>query len=607
MMYLFKKAIWMVPVLSLGLTACGEEDTNTTGASVKRYANISSTTPPGPLNLAQPSVGKLKNGHYPVTFSWDSSANATGYTLCRKDETRPNSCESLGNTSGASLTLNLGGPLKKHLADFFVLATNSGGSTASNEKALTPQDLASLISYVKASNTGAGDYFGYAVSMSGDGKTLAVGANGEDSNSTINKNDNKAPNAGAVYVYRFAKGRWKMSAYIKASNIDASDYFGYSVSMSEDGNTLAVGAPNEDSDSARDPGNNSAPDAGAVYVYRFDNGIWGAPVYIKASNIGGSDYFGASVSLSGDGNTLAVGAHGEASNSAGDPDNNSLIRAGAAYVYRFDNEHKQWGAPTYIKASNVGQHDEFGWSVSLSGDSNTLAVGAHWEDSDSIGTNGADNNEAPYSGAVYVYRFADNQWKQDAYIKASNTEKDDYFGTSVSVSGDGNTLAVGAYKEASNSPSDQSNNKASSAGAVYVYRFANGSWKEPAYIKASNIGANNYFGRSVSLSGDGNTLAVGAHWEDSDATGIDGADNNKASASGAVYLYRFANSQWEQDIYIKASNTAKDDYFGFSVSVSGDGNTLAVGATGEDSNVRGINNAQYNDTGAENSGAVYVF
>ena len=125
------------------------------------------------------------------------------------------------------------------------------------------------------------------------------------------------------------------------------------------------------------------------------------------------------------------------------------------------------------------------------------------------------------------------------------------------------------------------------------------------YFKASNTGG--LFGHSVALSGDGNTLAVGTNLEDSNATGVNGNQaDNSASDSGAVYVFTRSGSSWSQQAYVKASNTEANDNFGISVALSADGNTLAVGAYGEDSNATGINGNQA-DNSASSSGAVYVY
>ena len=265
----------------------------------------------------------------------------------------------------------------------------------------------------------------------------------------------------------------------------------------------------------------------------------------------------------------------------------------------------------YAKASNTEADDWFGRNISLSGDGNTLAVGALKEDSNATGIGGDDdNNLATDSGAVYVFSRSGTTWTQQAYVKASNTQATDKFGISVSLSRDGNTLAVGADSEDSNSTVinvfGTDDGLADQSGAAYVFSRSGNTWTEQAYVKASNTGENDYFGRNISLSGDGNTLAVGANFEDSNATSIGGDDNNLATDSGAAYVFSRSGTTWTQQAYVKASNTGENDYFGTNVSLNSDGNTLAVGATGEDSNSKVINDVG-TDTGANGSGAVYLY
>ncbi len=315
--------------------------------------------------------------------------------------------------------------------------------------------------------------------------------------------------------------------------------------------------------------------------------------YLKASNTGWGDAFGDSVSLSGD--TLAVAAGDKALATDG------TSRGGAVYV--FTRSAGVWAQQAYLKASNAGAGDLFGTSVSLSGD--TLAVGANQESSAARGINGdQSSNAASYSGAVYLFTRSAGVWSQEAYLKASNTDSNDYFGTSVSLSGD--TLAVGAYQESSAATGvngDQSSNAASGSGAVYLFTRSAGVWSQQAYLKASNTGAGDYFGASVALAGD--TLAVGAHSESSAAVGVNGdQSSNAAEASGAVYVFTRSAGVWSQQAHLKASNTGSRDYFGYSVSLSGD--TLAVGANYESSAAVGVNGDQSSNA-AQARGAVYVF
>jgi hypothetical protein len=137
-----------------------------------------------------------------------------------------------------------------------------------------------------------------------------------------------------------------------------------------------------------------------------------------------------------------------------------------------------------------------------------------------------------------VFTRTGGVWSQQAYVKASNTEVSDQFGASLALSGD--SLAVGAPGEDSNATGingNQADNSASTSGAVYVFTRTGGVWSQQAYVKASNTGALDEFGTSLALSG--NTLAIGAYFEDSNATGIGGnQSDNSAQDSGAVYVYR---------------------------------------------------------------------
>ena len=142
-------------------------------------------------------------------------------------------------------------------------------------------------------------------------------------------------------------------------------------------------------------------------------------------------------------------------------------------MYVFTRSGTTWSQQAYLKASNTDAGDAFGSSVSLSGD--TLAVGAYYEGSSATGVNGSqsDNSETPRSGAVYIFTRSGRTWSQQAYLKASNTGRDDEFGSSVSLSGD--TLAVGARLEDSSATGvngNQNDNSAGRSGAVYVRRIA---------------------------------------------------------------------------------------------------------------------------------------
>jgi hypothetical protein len=467
-----------------------------------------------------------------------------------------------------------------------------------------PQVVAQLVQqgYLKASNTNGNDQFGLNASFSGD--TLVVGAPQEGSSATgINGNqaDNNAPNSGAVYVFTRTGGVWTQQAYLKASNTDAADAFGYNVAIS--GDTLVVGAPFESSNATGVNGNqldNSLLGAGAVYVFTRTGGVWTQQAYLKASNTDAADNFGIHVALDGD--TLAVGAFEEGSSATGVNGNqadNTAPDTGAVYV--FTRTGGVWTQQAYLKASNHPQL--FGYSLALKND--TLAVGAPLEWSAATGINGNQfDTTAAEAGAVYVFTRTGGVWSQDAYLKASNTDAGDRFGQGLGF--DGDTLVVGARFEASAASgvnANETDNSAPNAGAVYVFTRSAGVWSQQAYLKASNAGANQNFGGTVAIAGD--LIAVGARLEDSDATGINGNQgNSNALDSGAVYLFSRSGGVWTQKDYLKSSNSNAGDQFGEHVTLSG--NSLAVSAPLEGSNATGVNGNQA-DNSATGSGAVYVF
>jgi len=404
--------------------------------------------------------------------------------------------------------------------------------------------------YIKAFNTQASDKFGFALALSGDGNTLAVGATLEDSNARgINGNqaDNSADASGAAYIFVRNGSTWSQQAYVKASNADASDQFGWSVALNNDGNTLAVGAQTEGS---------------------------------------------AAPGVNGD----------QADNSAGD--------AGAVYV--FTRNGTAWTQQAYVKASNAQAGDRFGFSLALSGEGNTLAAGSYDEDGSAKGVNGASDEGAPNSGAAYVFVRRGATWTAEAYVKASNTVRNIAFGSAVALSRDGSTLAVGAVDEtnlARGIDGDQASipDNSVSAGAVYVFGRTDGGWRQQAYVKSFNIGPTDLFGVRLALSGDGSVLAAGAPGQNGGGRGF-GANPEDFTApeSGAVYLFRRAAGKWSQHAYVKAPNAEEYDQFGSAVALSGNGAVLAAASNGEDGGSRGMGGDQ-GDNSVRDSGAIFIY
>ena len=479
---------------------------------------------------------------------------------------------------------------KRVNARYMVEACNSEGCALSAQQ-LIEGNLIEAIGYIKASNPGRIDQFGSAVSLSGDGNTLAVGARLESSSATgINgdQSDNSAEYAGAVYIFTRHVSGWQQQAYLKASNTDYRDFFGSELSLSADGNTLAVGVSDEDSNARGvdgDQSNNSTRSAGAVYVFVRSGESWQQQAYLKASNTDvdaeptrAHDQFGQNISLSSDGNTLAVGARVESSTALGingDQNNNDDPGSGAVYV--FTRSNSIWQQQAYIKASREGGN--FGRSVSLSADGNALAVGA------SIA-----NFRGLFSAsAVYMFMRSSGIWREQTFIALDSR------GSPIaSLSGDGNTVAVAAGTSAS------------------IFERIGGSWQEQAtFDQYGGSGTLSFETDGISLSADGSTLVLGNRAEGSGQKGLQGFQGvqPQVSDSGAVYVFTRGDGTWLQEVYVKASNASASNQFGASVSLSSNGDTLAVGAIFESGTTAGFNGDQTQLSGSEfgGSGAVYLY
>ena len=366
--------------------------------------------------------------------------------------------------------------------------------------------------YIKASNTGRagegevpgdGDQFGYSLALSGDGNTLAVGAISEDGAAQQvngNEHDDSQQSAGAVYVFNRVGAAWTQQAYLKGSHLQAGDMLGFAVALSFDGHTLVTSAFDERGSgrTINGPRDNTAGGAGALYVFARSDGAWKQQAYIKGSRTEATDQLGYVVAISDDGNTVAAGAGDEDCLTPGiNPpgcDNDSPPRGaaniwvGAAYV--FVRSGTTWTEQAFIKANNPRPYNSFGVKLALSGDGNTLAVTAYLEDNAAQGVRAPEpqpflivdhldpwreqRNQAEESGAAYFYTRSGATWTQRAYVKGSNTEAGDEFGSGVALSTDGRVMAIGAHNEDGSSKGiggNQADNSADDSGAVYVFSY----------------------------------------------------------------------------------------------------------------------------------------
>lgn len=439
--------------------------------------------------------------------------------------------------------------------------------------------------FLKASNSDASDLFGSVVAISGD--TAVVGAWSEDSNSTGVDGDqswNLTSAAGAAYVFRRNGPAWTQEAYLKASNTEGGDLFGFSVAIS--GDTIVIGAKQEDSGATGVNGNqnNGAAASGAAYVFVRQGTTWSQEAFLKASNTGGSDAFGTAVAISGD--TIVVGAPLEKSAATGvdgDQSNNNATSAGAAYV--FVRSGTTWTQEAYLKASNTAGGDLFGLSVAVSG--SVVVVGAPGEDNQATGVNGNQSGGwAGDSGAAYVFERIGGTWAQAAYLKSFAGGSDTEVGYSVAASR--RRVLVGAPKN---------------PGAAYTYYRSATGWEMESALASSNNEMGDGFGWSVSTESD--QLIVGAPFEWSRAIGVDGdQDDNSAFGSGAAYTFVLDSGVWTQDHYLKSSDgPGNGNRFGMSVGLAGA--TRIVGAPFTDGGAVGVNGSS--PLNLNSPGAAHVF
>lgn len=319
--------------------------------------------------------------------------------------------------------------------------------------------------------------------------------------------------------------------------------------------------------------------------------------YVKASNAGANDFFGRSVAISGD--TMVVGAISEDGSGTGvnPASDEGASNSGAAYVYV--RSAGVWSLQAYLKAANTGAGDGFGRAVAVSGD--TIVVGANLEDGSGSGVDPVSNELAADAGAAYVYKRSGTIWSLQATLKASNPGGGDQFGQTVAVSGE--TIFVGALFEdgSGTGVNPLPDELAADAGAAYVYVRSGETWSQQAYLKGANTGAGDQFACFLAAFGD--SAIIGALGEDGSGTGMNPASDELSGNSGAAYVYVRNGVTWNQQAYLKASNTGAGDIFGQSVALAGD--TAVVGAYREDGSGTGVNPTS--DEGAINSGAAYVF
>jgi len=350
--------------------------------------------------------------------------------------------------------------------------------------------------------------FGYSTSLSSDGNTLAIGGYQDNTNQ------------GATWVFIRSGTTWTEQQKITVTDNIGAAGFGYSTSLSSDGNTLAVGGYLDNSGQ------------GATWVFTRSGTTWTEQQKITVTDNIGNAELGFSVSLSSDGNTLASG---------GINDNSGQ---GATWI--FTRSGTTWTEQQKITVTDNIGNASFGYSTSLSSDGNTLAVGGYIDNSS--------------QGATWVFIRSGTTWTEQQKITVTDNIGNANFGYSTSLSSDGNTLAVGGYVDNSGQ------------GATWIFTRSGTTWTEQQKITVTDNIGNALFGASVSLSSNGNTLAIGGN-----------QDNN---GIGATWIFTRSGSSWTQQAskLVGTGNIGTSNQ-GWSVSLSSDANTLAIGGPQNNSGI----------------------
>ena len=347
----------------------------------------------------------------------------------------------------------------------------------------------------------SGDHFGYSVAVDGD--TAVIGAYYDNDPSF---------RSGSVYVFTRNGGTWTQQAKLNATDGASNDFFGISVAI--DGDTIVIGAHHDD---------DKGFDSGSAYVFTRSGTTWTQQAKLNATDGAAYDRFGRSVSVDGD--TVVIGAHG---------DDDAGSYSGSAYV--FTRSGTTWTQQAKLKANDEATGNYFGYSVSVDGD--TAVIGARQDES------------------AYVFTRSGATWAQQAKIIATDGASLDFFGHSVSVNGD--TAVIGAYWD---------DDKGGQSGSAYVFTRGGTTWTQQAKLNANDGDAGDIFGVSVSV--DGDTVVISAH-----------QDDDRGTDSGSAYVFTRSGGTWTQQAKLNASDGAAEDDFGYSVAIDGD--TVVIGAPNDD-------------------------
>jgi len=330
---------------------------------------------------------------------------------------------------------------------------------------------------------------------------------------------------GAALIYQRIDSIWtQQGPKLIGSGAIGKAMQGYCVSISADGNTAIIGG-------LRDKFN-----LGAAWIFTRKGNTWAqqGPKLVGSGSVGGSIFQGTSVALSADGNTAIIGGYGD------------NINTGAAWVFIRNGERWIQQGNKISGTGALGAAYQ-GSSVSLSADGNTAIIGGEMDNSG--------------LGASWIFTRTEGIWtQQGSKIVGSNAINTSYQGSSVNLSADGNTAIIGGYGDSSN------------CGAAWVFSRKNDKWyQQGKKLVGSTPERNAYQGISVSLSADGNTALIGGN----------GSNFN----SGAAWIFKRTDSIWLEKDKLLGSGATGASQQGSGVSLSADGGTAIIGGILDNTNV----------------------
>jgi hypothetical protein len=341
------------------------------------------------------------------------------------------------------------------------------------------------------------DNLGHSVAVSADGSVALVGAENDD--------DPNGVSSGSAYVFSRTDGSWSQDAKLFADDGESAERFGWSVALSADGSTAAIGC--------KDDAIDGEFNTGSVYIFEASGGSWSQAQKLTADDGSGGAVFGSSVAMDDSGSVLLIGA------TAADEPNGS--RAGAAYLFTQDGG--AWSQGTKLAADDGDENDGFGEAVALSNDAATALVGAP----------GDEDANGKKAGSAYVFTQDGDDWSQGAKLAADSGEEFDAFGTAVALSGDGTTALLGADRDrVTNLTMDQDDQPERKPGSAYAFTLDSGSWAQQRTLSSPETESEDYFGGSVTLSDSGEAALVGArNGKNADGvkTGVAYATSNPSS------------------------------------------------------------------------------